>query len=416
MARPKKVFDTATNTYTENRETGQGGAGIVYLVTDSEGNEFALKCLREASTAKRRRFKNELSFCQQDVHPNIVRVLDSGAFTDGERKLPFYVMRRYPNTLRTLINARIAADSVLPFFDQILSGVEAAHLRGVYHRDLKPENILYDPSEKRLVVADFGIAHFGEDELLTAVETKDQERLANFIYAAPEQKLRGGEVDRRADIFALGLILNEMFTVTVPSGARHPLIAQVAPQYAYLDDITERMIRHSPSERHATIEKIKEELVGRGNEFVALQKLDAVRRAVVPASTPNDPLAGEDVKITEVEYKLGQLIFRLEPPPPPNWMVILNRYCWEPSVFNGFQTLLFESHSDGTISVAATEHSAALHVPSIKAYIDRTNKDYRAKLKSQAAEDYSRRVVALEQQRAQAEEIARVNRRLKDLL
>jgi eukaryotic-like serine/threonine-protein kinase len=74
----------------------------------------------------------------------------------------------------------------------------------VFHRDLKPENILYDRNADRLVVADFGIAHFEEDQLLTAVETKDRERLANFKYAAPEQGIRGRPVDHRADIFAFG--------------------------------------------------------------------------------------------------------------------------------------------------------------------------------------------------------------------
>jgi tRNA A-37 threonylcarbamoyl transferase component Bud32 len=57
------------------------------------------------------------------------------------------------------------------------------------HRDLKPENILYNPQEGRPIVADFGIASFEEDELYTAVETKDETRLANFQYAAPESSL-----------------------------------------------------------------------------------------------------------------------------------------------------------------------------------------------------------------------------------
>jgi serine/threonine protein kinase len=265
MPGPKKVFETARTTYTAQGVIGDGGAGIVYLVTDADGTEFALKCLREPTSAKRKRFTNELFFCQQDVHENIVRVVDSGVFVDGEHILPFYVMRRYAGTLRKLMSAKLAPDQVLPLFDQILSGVEAAHLRGVYHRDLKPENILYDPAGKRLVVADFGIAHFGEDELLTAVETKNQERLANFIYAAPEQKIRDGRVDHRADIFALGLMVNEMFTAVVPLAARHPLIASISPSHGYLDQIVSRMILHSAADRYETITKIKEELVGRTN-------------------------------------------------------------------------------------------------------------------------------------------------------
>ena len=82
-------------------------------------------------------------------------------------------------------------DHILPLFSQLLNGVEAAHLRKVIHRDLKPENILYDPRGNRVIVADFGIAQFQEEELYTAVETKAEDRLANFQYAAPEQRKRG---------------------------------------------------------------------------------------------------------------------------------------------------------------------------------------------------------------------------------
>ena len=69
--------------------------------------------------------------------------------------------------------------------------MEAAHLKKVVHRDLKPENFLYSSSQNRIVVADFGIARFQEEELYTAVETKAEDRLANFQYASPEQRKRG---------------------------------------------------------------------------------------------------------------------------------------------------------------------------------------------------------------------------------
>lgn len=69
------------------------------------------------------------------------------------------------------------------------------------------------------MLADFRIAHFEEEELLTAVESKQNDRLANFfLYAAPEPRVRNSAVDHRADIFALGLILNGMFTGIAPQG------------------------------------------------------------------------------------------------------------------------------------------------------------------------------------------------------
>lgn len=75
-------------------------------------------------------------------------------------------MPRLAETLRGLMNRSINADQVLPLFAQVLDGVEAAHLLGVIHRDIKPENILHHPHESRLLIADFGIAHFEEEELL----------------------------------------------------------------------------------------------------------------------------------------------------------------------------------------------------------------------------------------------------------
>jgi serine/threonine protein kinase len=81
------------------------------------------------------------------------------------------------------------------YFSQLLDGVEAAHLQQVVHRDLKPENVLHDTKSDQLTVADFGIAQFEEEELYTLIETTPNRRLANFQYAAPEQRNRGAAVD-----------------------------------------------------------------------------------------------------------------------------------------------------------------------------------------------------------------------------
>lgn len=93
-------------------------------------------------------------------------------------------------SLRTLMREGVDPEKILPYFGQILDGIEAAHLFKVVHRDLKPENILFHKGTGTRVIADFGIAHFQEERLITAVETKDGDRLANFLYAAPEQRVR----------------------------------------------------------------------------------------------------------------------------------------------------------------------------------------------------------------------------------
>jgi serine/threonine protein kinase len=113
----------------------------------------------------------------------------------------------------------------------------------------------------RLAIADFGVARFAEEELYTLVETGKNTRLANFLYAAPEQRNREADVDQRADIYALGLILNEMFTREIPHGTGYKVIGSVAPQYAYLDDLVTQMLRQSPDDRPASIEVVKRELI-----------------------------------------------------------------------------------------------------------------------------------------------------------
>jgi serine/threonine protein kinase len=189
MMCPKKkiVFRTTFGTYTATDIIGEGGSGRIFEAVDDSGGMWAVKLLdpSKATSERTKRFKNELTFCLRNKHPNIVSVVDHGLSVSGKKASPFYVMPRYAGSLRTLLKSGIPAQKALPYFAHILDGMEAAHLQKVIHRDLKPENILYDAKGDLLLVADFGIAHFEEDELFTAVETKDSDRLANFQYAAP---------------------------------------------------------------------------------------------------------------------------------------------------------------------------------------------------------------------------------------
>ena len=189
----KISFQSTFETYTAHDIVGQGGAGFVYKCQDSSGNWFAIKLLnpQKVTNERLKRFRNEVLFCQHHDHPNVLKIVDDGPYSQEDKTVPFYVMPLYDSTLRGLMKEGLKKDHILPLFSQLLNGVEAAHLRKVIHRDLKPENILYDPRGNRVIVADFGIAQFQEEELYTAVETKAEDRLANFQYAAPEQRKRG---------------------------------------------------------------------------------------------------------------------------------------------------------------------------------------------------------------------------------
>jgi serine/threonine protein kinase len=400
-----KIIETATNTYALEEQLGQGGAGTVFSVLDSEGCRYALKLLSATTSLKRRRFKNELSFCQQEQHRNSIRVLDSGVVLGAKEALPFYVMPIYDCTLRTLIKEGIRHERVLPLFDQVLSGVEAAHLKGVFHRDLKPENILCDRGAECLVVADFGIAHFEEEELFTAVETKDQERLANFTYAAPEQGIRGQAVDHRADIFALGLALNEMFTRVASAAPGHPTIVSVAPNYGYLDQLAEQMIRHSPVDRPQSIRSVKEELLRRGNEFVAMQRLDAARKAAVPAFNPDDPLQGHDVRITQdFDYDPRYRLLRigLEPEPPPKWWFAFGKSSQFSS--NGPARPDNVGFANGKAMLPADPNSAERVLELFRQWVSAANRRYKENLANEARQKEAQERERLAQEQRAAEE------------
>jgi len=187
MPKQPKQFKTAFGTYIGGVIIGEGGSGRVYRATDTAGKKVAVKVLdpKKATKEKRKRFKNEILFGFYSKHKGIVRVLDFGLFDQDESDAPFCVMPLYRCTLRAKMKEGIQTDEVLRLFGTLLDGVEAAHLKGVVHRDLKPENIFFDDTDRSLVVGDFGIAHFAEDDLFTLIETMPGTRLANFLYAAP---------------------------------------------------------------------------------------------------------------------------------------------------------------------------------------------------------------------------------------
>lgn len=262
MTVPKRMtFETDLDTYTSSAIIGEGGSGRVYRV-EGTGGEFAIKLLdsNRATTAKVKRFTNELNFGRRTRHDHIVPILDSGYVDVNGSAAPFFVMAKYERSLREMIVEGIESRHVLNLYGGLLSAVALAHGRNVWHRDIKPENVLHDSATNRLLLADFGIAHFEEEDLATAVQTGDAERLANFQYAAPEQRTRGAVVDQRGDIYALGLILNELFTGAVPHGTSYRRIASAALPYAFLDQVVDKMIRSDREERYSSVEAVRQDL------------------------------------------------------------------------------------------------------------------------------------------------------------
>lgn len=401
MAKPIS-FESPFDIYSVSNVIGEGGAGLVYEVTNAAGESFALKCLAaERVTAERlKRFKNEITFCQKQDHPNIIKVVDTGSTQIKNVKCPFYVMRRYSGTLRTRMRD-IKPDDALRVFSQILDGVEAAHLANVWHRDLKPENILWSERDGTLVIADFGIAHFEEEEIYTAVETKAAARMANFLYSAPEQRVRGVLVDRRADIFSLGLLLNELFTKEVPQGAGFTRISGTHAAYGYIDDLVDSMIQQNPNNRPPTIEAIKKELIGRKNAFVALQQYDAVTKQVVSSSKPSEftPLT-----LIGLDYTNGTLTLKLSGNVPMGWAQEFQQPRGGYSSILGYGPESFQIQGDTiTIGVRDDERFVQQIVDHTKNYVAAANRGYVEQQKEIAMRQEREQRAVLERKVAEAE-------------
>jgi len=408
---PLATFETAFDVYKAWSILGEGGAGRVFEATTSDGVSVAIKVLRPevSSSDKRKRFKNEIDFLSKDRHRGIIRVLDSGVYRVDQGSSPFYVMPRIPSTLRAYIRSGIASNRVLPLFDQVLCAIDAAHRLGVVHRDLKPENILHDPERDLLLVADFGVAHFEEEDLLTAVESKQNDRLANFLYAAPEQRTRGAVVDQRADVFALGLLLNEMFTGQVPQGAGFRTIASVVPNCAYLDELVERMRQQSPGNRPGSVEEVQKELIRRGNEFVALQRLDEKRREVVPAYQAGEV---EPVRIQEADWNGTVLTVLLNREPEHGWLERFRdpRGGWSELMGKGPASFRFTGRK---VQNSATEQQVQALLDNLRNYLTMATEGYQQDLRDAAVRKQGEERNRLRQEQQIAEQRARVMKNLR---
>ena len=185
---------------------GRGGMGEVYRATDlTLGQAVALKFLPETTASDERalaRFYNEVRIARQDTHPNVCRVYDVGVaeglhyismeFVDGED---------LGSLLRRI--GRLPVDKAVETARKLCAGLAAAHEKGVLHRDLKPANVMID-GRGHVIIMDFGLAGLAE-------QLQADVRSGTPAYMSPEQ-LAGTEVTAKSDLYALGLLLYEVFT------------------------------------------------------------------------------------------------------------------------------------------------------------------------------------------------------------
>lgn len=314
----KTILKTAFDEYTIVEQIGEGGNGTVHKATDSDNLSVAIKVVpKNISKEKLKRFKNEIYFCLKNPNDYIIKVLDNGVYFDGIQDYIFCVMPLYAKSLRQLMKEGISSDQSMKAFADICKGLAFAHSKGCIHRDLKPENILFD-GKSHYIIADFGIAHFQDSDKLTTVETKESSRLANFSYHAPEQIEASGAINAATDIFALGLILNEMFTGKIPSGDNYKKIAEVNSDFAFLDKVVQKMLSQNPNDRYQNIDELSIDFEARKKAFENDKKVAILSQPLVEGEA-RDYLTDNPIKILDWYINNGQLIVKLSNSPNDLW-------------------------------------------------------------------------------------------------
>jgi serine/threonine protein kinase len=186
-------------------------------------------------------------------HPNIVAVHDF-----GESGGYFWLTMEFVdgvNLRQAMQAARFTPAQALALIPELCAALQYAHDHGVLHRDIKPENILLDP-KGRVKVADFGIARMAGDERMDLTLTKTGSFLGSAAYIAPEQIERPHEVDHRADLYSLGVVLYEMLTGELPLG-RFPAPSEKSASDPRLDEVVFRSLEKEPEKRFQSADELR---------------------------------------------------------------------------------------------------------------------------------------------------------------
>jgi tetratricopeptide (TPR) repeat protein len=218
-----KVGEVFAGRFKLKEELGEGGMGVVFVADQIEPvqRRVALKIIKTGADSDRMlaRFEQERQALALMDHPNIAKVLDAGVADSGQ---PYFVMELIKGVPLTQYcdEARLTPRQRLELFVPVCQAVQHAHQKGIIHRDLKPSNILIGLYDGRPVpkVIDFGVAkatgpRISEHSVYTEVGTV----IGTYEYMSPEQaELNNLDIDTRSDIYALGVILYELLTGTVP--------------------------------------------------------------------------------------------------------------------------------------------------------------------------------------------------------
>lgn len=290
---------------------GAGGMGAVFLgQKEGMGVFCAIKVMLdgEASEAERKRFQREIALGKRVNHESVMSILDSGETREGLSYL--VVPALVGKELRALLDA--AGEGGLPLriasrtFESVLQGMHAIHEAGIIHRDVKPENVMVLAGDRGDVkIMDFGLARLeGEpdpEDDAASFKTMGDEVSGSPPYLAPEA-IRRRPIDRRTDIYSLGVLFFQMLTGKLPFESdsptgyltQHvamppPTLAEVRPDVPWTpaaERLLERMLAKEPDERPASCSEVLDELRGGLSAALAEESPGAAPEPSPPTPAP----------------------------------------------------------------------------------------------------------------------------------
>ncbi len=214
---------TEVGQYILKRVIDSGGMGTVFeALQKNPRRTVAVKVIKGALATENivRRLEYEAQVLARLRHPGIAQIYEAGSYDVNGRPIPFFAMEYIPNAKNLIEYAHdknLATRGRLELFLQVCDAVHHGHQRGIVHRDLKPSNILVD-SNGRTRVIDFGVAKATDADMKqAAVQTEVGQIIGSVQYMSPEQfDADPHDIDTRSDVYALGLILYELLSGTLP--------------------------------------------------------------------------------------------------------------------------------------------------------------------------------------------------------
>lgn len=319
MLLPVRIGDRL-GSYRIVRSIGEGGMGAVFeAVHEQIGRRAAAKILTvdaRRHPAVYQRFINEARAATQIDHPGVVQVFEFGQFPDGTpwmlmELLQGHTLAAYLRAARKAQGAPLGTEGLWIFHD-LAAVLTRAHSKGIVHRDLKPSNVMIVEEEghgERVKLLDFGIAKFLSESLGEGAagphHTRTGALMGTPAYMAPEQCKSSPRIDGKADVYALGVMLYELYTAQQPFLDAEPLALmmkkltepmlplsvlapKVPPEIAAL---TMAMLDLEPSQR-PTMTEVQAQLA-------AFLRLPAARRSgFLPQVTPPEKPVTLDLKET----------------------------------------------------------------------------------------------------------------------